>query len=142
MAAAPFQPTLNASLNLTSAVLLVTGYLFIRRRRVTPHKVCMVSALLVSALFLASYVHYHYHHGSTPFAGTGWLRTVYFTILVPHVVLAAAILPLALLTLRRAWRGEFDRHKRLARWTLPLWLFVSVTGVIVYWMLYHGPGAP
>ncbi|MFQ5723745.1 MAG: DUF420 domain-containing protein [Terriglobia bacterium] len=130
-------PTLNATLNASSAVLLVTGYLFIRRRRVTAHKTCMVAAFLLSTAFLASYVYYHYHHGSTPFPGRGWVRVAYFSILIPHVVLAAAILPLALTTLYRAWKGRFDKHVRLARWTLPLWLFVSVTGVIIYWMLYH-----
>ncbi len=130
-------PALNALLNSTSAVLLVVGYLFIRRKRVTAHKACMVSAFVVSALFLASYVYYHVHHGSTPFPGRGWVRGVYFAILVPHVILAAAILPLALVTLYRAWKGDFERHRRLARWTLPLWLFVSVTGVVVYCMLYR-----
>ena len=130
-------PTLNATLNASSAVLLVTGYLFIRRRRVTAHKTCMVAAFLLSTAFLASYVYYHYHHGTTPFLGRGWVRVAYFSILIPHVVLAAAILPLALTTLYRAWKGRFDKHVRLARWTLPLWLFVSVTGVIIYWMLYH-----
>jgi len=135
-------PTLNAALNATSAVLLVTGYVFIRRKRVLAHKACMGGAFAVSALFLTSYVHYHYHAGSIPFAGTGWMRVVYFAILIPHATLAAVILPLALVTLNRAWRGQFDRHKRIARWTLPLWLFVSVTGVVVYLMLYHFPGKP
>ena len=132
-----FLPTLNALLNSTSAVLLVTGYFFIRRKRVAAHKACMVSAFVVSALFLASYVYYHVHHGSTPFPGRGWVRGVYFAILVPHVILAAAILPLALVTLYRAWKKDFDRHRRLARWTLPVWLFVSVSGVVIYWMLYR-----
>lgn len=132
-----FLPTLNALLNSTSAVLLVLGYLFIRRKRVTAHKACMVSAFVVSALFLASYVYYHVHHGSTPFPGRGWVRGVYFAILVPHVILAALILPLALVTLYRAWKKDFERHRRLARWTLPLWLFVSVSGVVIYWMLYR-----
>ena len=141
MASPPFFPTLNAALNLTSAILLVTGYLFIRRRRVAAHKACMLAALAVSACFLASYVYYHYHHGSTPFPGRGWVRGLYFAILVPHVLLAAAILPLALLTVYRAWREQFPRHVRLARWTLPIWLFVSVTGVVIYWMLYHLYGA-
>ena len=132
-----FLPTLNALLNSTSAVLLVVGYLFIRRKRVAAHKACMVSAFVVSALFLASYVYYHVHHGSTPFPGRGWVRGVYFAILIPHVILAAAILPLALVTLYRAWKKDFDRHRRLARWTLPVWLFVSVSGVVIYWMLYR-----
>jgi uncharacterized membrane protein YozB (DUF420 family) len=130
-------PTLNATLNATSAVLLVTGYVFIRRRKITAHKACMVGAFLVSMLFLISYLYYHYHHGTTPFPGTGWVRALYFSILIPHTILAAAIVPLALTTLYRAWREQFDRHKRIARWTLPLWLFVSVTGVAIYLMLYH-----
>ncbi len=130
-------PTLNAALNATSAVLLVTGYLFIRRRNVLAHKVCMVSAFVVSMLFLISYLYYHYHHGATPFSGAGWVRIVYFSILIPHTILAATIVPLALVTLYRAWREQFDRHKRIARWTLPIWLFVSVTGVVIYLMLYH-----
>ena len=135
-------PTLNAALNATSAVCLLVGYFFIRRKQVSAHKTSMISAFLVSTLFLASYLYYHYHHGATPFPGRGWVRTLYFTILIPHVILAAAILPLALVTLFRAWKGQFDRHKRIARWTLPLWFFVSITGVIVYWMLYHLYSAP
>lgn len=130
-------PTLNASLNATSAVLLVAGYYFIRRKQVNAHKACMVSAFLASAVFLTSYVYYHYYHGSTPFPAGGWVRGVYFAILIPHVLLAALILPLALVTLYRAWKQDFARHRRLARWTLPLWLFVSVTGVVIYWMLYQ-----
>lgn len=130
-------PTLNAALNASSAVLLVTGYVCIRRKRITAHKIAMVSAFLLSGAFLVSYLYYHYHHGMTPFPGQGWVRVVYFSILIPHTILAAAILPLALVTLSRAWKEQFDRHKRIARWTLPLWLFVSVTGVVVYWMLYH-----
>jgi uncharacterized membrane protein YozB (DUF420 family) len=130
-------PTVNAALNATSAVLLVTGYVFIRRKKVSAHKACMVGAFLVSTLFLGSYLYYHYHHGATPFPGTGWVRIVYFSILIPHTTLAAAIVPLALTTLYRAWREQFERHKRIARWTLPTWLFVSVTGVVIYLMLYH-----
>lgn len=130
-------PALNAALNGTSAVLLFTGYRFIRRRQIRAHLSCMLAAFSVSTLFLISYVVYHYHTGSRHFAGTGWIRAVYFTLLVSHVVLAAVILPLALATLYRAWRGEFIRHRWIARWTLPLWLYVSVTGVVVYWMLYH-----
>ena len=132
-------PALNASLNATSALLLMAGYFFIRRKRITAHKVAMISAFVVSTLFLASYLYYHYHHGSTPFPGHGWVRPVYFTILISHIVLAAAILPLALITLSRAWKGQFSRHKRIARWTLPLWLYVSVTGVVIYWLLYRVP---
>ena len=130
-------PTINAGLNATSAVLLVSGYVFIRRRNILAHKACMVGAFLVSMLFLASYLYYHYHHGATSFPGTGGVRILYFSILIPHTILAAAIVPLALTTLYRAWREQFDRHKRIARWTLPIWLFVSVTGVVIYLMLYH-----
>lgn len=130
-------PTLNAALNATSAALLLVGYSFIRRRKVTAHKACMVAAFLVSMLFLTCYLYYHYHHGATTFPGTGWVRVLYFSILIPHTILAAAIVPLALVTLYRAWREQFERHRRIARWTLPLWLFVSVTGVVIYWMLYH-----
>lgn len=118
-------------------MLLTAGYVLIRRKKVAAHKACMVSAFLVSALFLASYAYYHYHHGSTTFPGQGWIRGLYFAILIPHVILAALILPLALVTIYRAWKEQFPRHVRLARWTLPLWLFVSVTGVVIYWMLYQ-----
>ena len=137
-----FLPTLNATLNATSATLLLLGYFFIRRRRIAAHKTCMVAALLVSTLFFISYLYYHYHHGATPFPGTGWVRTLYFSILIPHTILAVVTVPLALTTVYRAWRGRFERHKRIARWTLPLWLFVCVTGVVVYWMLYHLYPAP
>jgi uncharacterized membrane protein YozB (DUF420 family) len=130
-------PAVNAVLNGTSAVLLSAGYVFIRRKRVTLHLLCMGSALVVSTLFLSSYLTYHAHVGSKHFAGEGWVRPVYFTILLTHTVLAAVIVPLALTTLYRAVRQQFDRHKRIARWTLPLWLYVSVTGVIIYFMLYH-----
>jgi uncharacterized membrane protein YozB (DUF420 family) len=130
-------PTLNAILNATSALFLTLGYLFIRRGRVTAHLCCMLTAFLASLVFLGSYVAYHYQAGSRPFAGEGWVRTVYFAILISHIVLAAVIVPLALTTIYRAWQGRFDRHRRIARWTLPLWLYVSVTGVMVYWMLYH-----
>jgi uncharacterized membrane protein YozB (DUF420 family) len=135
-------PTVNAALNTASAVLLVIGYAFIRSRRITAHKVCMGSAFLASCLFLISYLTYHYHVGSRPFTGHGPIRWVYFSILVSHTVLAAAIVPLAVLTVYRALRGRFDRHVRIARWTLPLWLYVSVTGVIVYLMLYQLSFAP
>lgn len=130
-------PALNASLNATSAALLVTGYLLIRRRRIALHRACMLAALLSSTLFLVSYVIYHANVGSRPFAGTGPIRLVYFTILITHVVLAVAILPLSLVTVSRALGGRFDRHVRIARWTLPLWLYVSVTGVVIYVMLYQ-----
>jgi len=138
-AAAPVAalPLLNACLNATSAALLTAGWVFIRRRRVTAHKTCMVSALVVSTLFLVSYVTYHLLAGSRPFGGTGWIRLVYFPMLLSHIVLAAAIVPLALTTVYRALQGSFARHVRIARWTLPIWLYVSVTGVLVYWMLYR-----
>ena len=130
-------PHLNAALNALAGTLLTIGYFLIKARRIEAHRRCMISAFVVSALFLASYVTYHANVGSRPFPGTGLIRTVYFTILIPHVILAAAVLPLALVTLRRGLRRDDARHRRLARWTLPIWLFVSVTGVVVYWMLYR-----
>jgi putative membrane protein len=130
-------PLLNACLNATSAALLSAGWLFIRRKRVTAHKTCMVSALVVSILFLVAYVSYHSLAGSRPFAGVGWIRLVYYPLLLSHIVLAAVIVPLALTTVYRALQGNFARHVRIARWTLPIWLYVSVTGVLVYWMLYR-----
>ena len=130
-------PALNAALNGVSACLLSVGFLCIRRKHVTAHKTCMISAFVTSTIFLVSYLTYHYHVGSVPFRGQGWVRPVYFAILISHTFLAAATVPLVLVTLSRALRGRFDRHARIARWTLPVWLYVSVTGVIVYWMLYH-----
>ena len=130
-------PHINAILNATSALLLLAGFFFILRRRVRAHLTCMLGALSVSALFLVSYLFYHYNHGSTRFTGQGFIRTVYFVILISHTILAALIVPLILLTVRRALRGEFGRHMRLARWTFPLWLYVSATGVVVYLMLYQ-----
>jgi uncharacterized membrane protein YozB (DUF420 family) len=130
-------PHLNAALNGVAAILLTVGYSFIRAGQVDAHKRCMIAAFVVSGLFLASYVTYHAQAGSKPFPGTGFIRTLYFTILIPHVILAAAVLPMALVTLRRGLRRDDARHRRIARWTLPIWLFVSVTGVIVYLMLYR-----
>ena len=130
-------PTLNACLNAASATFLLLGYWQIRQKKITAHRVCMSAAFLTSVLFLTSYLYYHYHHGSTKFVGQGGVRLVYFAILLTHTVLAALIVPMILLTLRRALKGEFARHRPLARWTLPLWLYVSVTGVIVYLMLYQ-----
>lgn len=130
-------PHLNAALNASSFILLSSGYYFIRRGRVNAHRNCQLSALTASIIFLISYVIYHQHHGATRFAGQGIARPVYFTILTTHTVLAIAIVPLIIVTLRRALRGDFLRHKALARWTLPMWLYVSVTGVLVYLMLYH-----
>ena len=130
-------PTLNAILNATSAVLLSCGWLMIRSGRIDAHRRFMIAACTTSTMFLISYVVYHSHAGSKPYPGTGILRTVYFSILIPHVILAAAVVPLAWTTLRRGLRRDDVRHRRIARWTLPLWLFVSVTGVIVYVMLYR-----
>lgn len=130
-------PALNASLNAISAVLLAAGYRFIRRGEIARHRACMLSAFAVSVAFLASYVTYHALHGSTRFAGQGWMRPLYFTLLVSHVVLAVAVVPLALATLWRAFRDDVERHRRIARVTFPVWLYVSVTGVMVYWILYH-----
>ena len=133
----PYLPTLNAILNGTAAVFLAAGYVHIRRGRTETHKRCMLAALTTSALFLISYVVYHSHAGSRPFPGVGYMRVIYFTILVTHVVLAAAILPLALTTVTRGLRAQYERHVRIARWTLPLWMYVSITGVVIYWMLYR-----
>jgi putative membrane protein len=130
-------PAVNATLNAIAAILLIIGYREIRRRRIARHRAAMLGACTASALFLISYVTYHAHAGSRPFAGHGPVRYLYFTILISHVLLAAAILPLAIVTLSRALRERFDRHAALARWTLPIWLYVSVTGVAVYFMLYH-----
>jgi putative membrane protein len=131
-------PAINATLNGTSALLLAAGYVAIRRgRRKNLHRALMLSALAASILFLASYLYYHYHVGTTRFPGTGWARPVYFTILTTHTILAIVIVPLIVVTLRRAFRDDFTRHRRIARITLPLWFYVSVTGIIVYLMLYQ-----
>lgn len=130
-------PHLNACLNATSGVLLLAGFYFIRRGRVTAHLRAMTSALIVSAAFLVSYLVYHAQHGSTRFPGQGIIRPAYFTLLLTHTILAVLVVPLVVVTLRRAWRGDFSRHRRIARWTFPLWLYVSVTGVIVYLLLYQ-----
>ena len=132
-----YLPHVNACLNGTSAVLLFTGYTFIRSRNVVAHRACQVAALIVSILFLASYLTYHYNHGSTRFQGAGIVRPIYFTILTTHTILAIVIVPLVILTFYRALRNDFARHRRIARITLPLWLYVSITGVIVYLMLYQ-----
>ena len=130
-------PTLNAALNATSGILLITGYVLIRNGHIEAHRRAMISAFICSAAFLTSYVVYHAQAGSKPFTGTGVARTIYFSILVPHVVLAAAVLPLAIVTLRRGLARKDAAHRRIARVTLPVWLFVSITGVAVYVMLYH-----
>ena len=130
-------PALNATLNAISSVLLITGWVFIHRGDRQKHKVCMIAALVTSGLFLTSYVIYHAQVGSVPFRGTGWIRTLYFSVLIPHVILAAAVVPPILITVSRALSAKYDQHRRIARWTLPIWLYVSVTGVIVYLMLYQ-----
>ncbi len=130
-------PTINAILNGTSAVLLTVGHHFIKRNKMKAHKRCMISAFGTSTLFLISYLTYHYFHGTTSFIGQGWIRPIYFTILISHTGLAISVLPLALITLFRGLKGKFDRHVKIARWTFPIWLYVSITGVIVYLMLYH-----
>lgn len=130
-------PTVNAILNATSAVLLVWGYLLIRRRRIETHRKVMQTAFATSCLFLVCYVVYHAQVGSVRFQGTGAIRAIYLSILGTHTVLAAAVPVLAIITLRRGLAGKYDRHRRIARWTLPVWLYVSVTGVVVYLMLYH-----
>jgi len=130
-------PVINASLNGTSAVLLVTAHSMIKRGRVVTHRRLMLAAVITSSLFLVSYLYYHAHVGSVHFHGQGWSRPVYFSILISHTTLAAAIVPLVIITLSRALRQRFDRHRAIARWTYPIWLYVSVTGVIIYFMLYH-----
>ena len=130
-------PALNASLNALASLFLLAGYVCVRRKQITAHRVCMLAALATSALFLTSYLIYHYNVGSRPFTGTGAIRLVYFAILISHVLLAIAIVPMVLVTVSRALTRRFDRHRRIARVTWPLWMYVSVTGVIVYVMLYR-----
>ena len=130
-------PALNAILNATAAVCLVAGYILIKRGRRDLHKKCMLAALAASTAFLTSYVIYHAHVGSRPFPGHGTIRVAYFAILITHVVLAATVLPLALTTAARGLRADYPRHVRIARWTFPIWLYVSVTGVVIYLMLYR-----
>ena len=137
MTAAPVLPSVNAFLNGTSAVLLVIGFLLIRRKRIAQHRRVMISAFIVSCAFLVCYLVYHAQVGSVRFQGTGPIRAVYFAILITHTILAAAVPVLAIITLRRGLAARFDKHRRIARWTLPIWLYVSVTGVVVYAMLYH-----
>jgi uncharacterized membrane protein YozB (DUF420 family) len=137
------QAAFNAILNGTSAVLLTAGYAAIRTGKMAVHKALMLSAFFVSTAFLVSYLIYHYRVGHVTFQGQGWIRPVYFSILISHTILAAVIVPLVVMTLRRAWLERFDKHKLIARWTLPIWLYVSVTGVIVYLMVYqlYKPGS-
>jgi putative membrane protein len=130
-------PIIEAFLNALSAVLLATGYVFIRRKEIRAHKTCMLTAFGASILFLVFYLTDHYLRGIVYFQGRGAVRTFYLWLLGTHTILAVVIVPLVLITVYRAWRKRFARHKRIARWTLPIWLYVSVTGVIVYWMLYH-----
>ena len=130
-------PAVNAALNGTTALLLSSGWVMIRRRRIAAHRLCMLSAFGVSMLFLASYLYYHAHVGIRRFIGQGWIRPVYFAILLSHTLLAAAVVPLAVTTAFRGLAGRFPKHQRIARWTLPIWLYVSVTGVVVYLLLYQ-----
>jgi uncharacterized membrane protein YozB (DUF420 family) len=130
-------PVINATLNGTSAVLLVTAHQQIKSGRMAAHRALMLTAVVTSTLFLISYLYYHWHVGSVPFQGHGWSRPVYFSILFSHTILAATIVPLVIITLIRALRERFDRHRAIARWTYPLWLYVSVTGVVIYFMLYR-----
>lgn len=130
-------PKINATLNGISAVLLFTGWRYIKRGQMKIHRAFMIAALVSSTLFLTSYVYYHLHVGSVHFQGQGFWRPVYFALLISHVTLAAAIVPLVIITVTRALKGNFEKHRAIARWTFPLWMYVSVTGVIVYLMLYH-----
>ena len=130
-------PALNATLNAICAVLLVIGWVLIKRGRIRQHRAVMIAAVSVSALFLTSYLIYHAQVGSVRFTKVGLIRTVYFTILLTHTVLAAAIVPMVLVTLSRGLSGRYDPHRRIARWTMPIWLYVSITGVVVYFMLYR-----
>jgi uncharacterized membrane protein YozB (DUF420 family) len=130
-------PAVNATLNATAAVLLIWGYILIRRRSIAAHRRVMLAAFATSTVFLCCYLIYHYNVGSVRFPRTGIIRTVYLSILATHTALAAAVPPLAIITLSRGLRERFDRHRKIARWTLPVWLYVSVTGVVVYWMLYR-----
>ena len=129
-------PALDAVLNGASAIFLIAGYSFIRRKKILAHQVCMLTAVACSVAFLYFYLYFHAHAGVIRFSGQGWVRPVYFTLLTSHTILAAVIVPLVLITLSRALRKRFDRHRAIARWTLPIWLYVSVTGVIIYWLLY------
>lgn len=130
-------PALNATLNSIATLLLLFGFYFIKQKDIARHKLCMVMAFVTSCLFLVSYLIYHFQVGSVPFTKEGWIRPVYFTILISHIILAATIAPLALITLYRAWKGQYEKHRRIARWTWPIWMYVSVTGVLIYIMLYQ-----
>jgi uncharacterized membrane protein YozB (DUF420 family) len=130
-------PALNASLNGASGVLLVVGHRFIQKKRLAAHRACMLAAFVCSTIFLACYLYYHFHAGVIRFHGQGWIRPVYFTLLLSHTILAIVVVPMVLVTLARALRSDFVRHRAIARWTYPIWLYVSVTGVIVYFFVYH-----
>jgi uncharacterized membrane protein YozB (DUF420 family) len=130
-------PAVNATLNGLSAVFLGAGYVCIKKKNVPAHRLCMISAFSTSTLFLASYLTYHFFHGVTVFRNPAWFKPIYLTILGTHTILAVVIVPMVIMTLSRALRQRFDRHKAIARWTWPLWMYVSVTGVIVYWLLYQ-----
>jgi uncharacterized membrane protein YozB (DUF420 family) len=134
-------PALNASLNGASALLIATGRILIGRGKVSLHRACMIAAVATSTLFLASYLYYHAHVGSVRFPGQGWVRSAYFTLLISHTVLAAAVVPLVIWSLTLGLRRRFDQHRRIARWTYPIWLYVSITGVLVYVVLYQIYGA-
>ncbi len=142
MSGIPILATVNASLNAIAAVFLAAGFYFIRRRQVSAHRFCMLAAFGVSVVFLICYIAYHYQVGDVRFAGRGTVRPAYFTILISHIILAGLTVPLAIFTLARALRARFDAHKKIARWTWPIWMYVSVTGVIVYLMVYHFYGPP
>lgn len=130
-------PAINAILNTLSASLLILAYRFIRQKNIQAHKRTMLAVVATSSLFLISYVVYHYNHGSQPFQGTGWIRTVYFVILISHTVLAMVNLPMVLVTLTRGLKGTYESHKKIAKWTFPIWLYVSLTGVVIYLLLYQ-----
>jgi putative membrane protein len=129
--------TVNAGLNATAAVLIGAGFYFIRQKNIAAHKACMIAAMVVSAVFLASYLIYHYNVGSVRFTKQGWIRYVYFPLLLTHTVLAVVVLPMVLRTFFLGWKSRFTSHVRIAKWTFPVWMYVSVTGVIVYLMLYR-----
>jgi len=130
-------PHINAILNSCSAALLISGYILIRRKHKRAHRAFMLAAFTASILFLISYLVYHAHAGSVRFQGPGWVRPLYFTVLISHSILAAAVVPLVIMALSFALKEKWDRHRRIARWTFPIWLYVSITGVMVYWMLYQ-----
>lgn len=132
-----FLPTLNAVLNTASALCLVAGYVFIKRRRIAEHRLAMLSAFVISAVFLVSYLIHHAQVGSVPFQGSGFSRVLYFAVLIPHIILAALVVPMAVVTIKRGLGGNIERHRPLARVTLPVWLYVSASGVVVYLMLYQ-----